>query len=100
MSAPDASASPLAVAYARRRDWSRAVVLVGFKRQGNLGLGYLAATLEKCGYGVEVLDFEDPAETILATIQRVDPILCGFSLIFQFYVQRFEQLARYLRAQG
>ena len=33
-------------------------------------------------------------------IREVDPVLVGFSLIFQFYVQRFEKLAEYLRANG
>ena len=100
MTGPNLAASPLAVAGARQRDTSRAVVLIGFKRQGNLGLGYLTATLERYGYPVEILDFEDPADVILATIQRVDPVLVGFSLIFQFYVQRFEELACYLRTNG
>lgn len=100
MTGPNLAASPLAVAGARQRDTSRAVVLIGFKRQGNLGLGYLSATLETYGYPVEILDFEDPADVILATIQRVDPVLVGFSLIFQFYVQRFEELACYLRTNG
>src|SRR5262245_42773360 len=90
----------LDAAAGRVRDTSRAVVLVGFKRQGNLGLGYLAATLESQGYAVEVLDFEDPPQAILAAILDADPVLLGFSLIFQFYVDRFEQLAAYLRAAG
>jgi anaerobic magnesium-protoporphyrin IX monomethyl ester cyclase len=92
--------SPLAAASARERDASRAVVLIGFKRDGNLGLGYLAAILNTFGYRVEVLDFEDSAASILSTIVRVDPVLVGFSLIFQFYVKRFEELARYLRTNG
>ena len=49
---------------ARPRDTTRPVVLVGFKRQGNLGLGYLASTLRARGYPVEILDFEDPYEKI------------------------------------
>src|SRR6266571_3441871 len=93
-------ASPLAVAATRQRDVSRAVVLIGFKRQGNLGLGYLAATLEAFGYRAEVLDFEEPAESVLATVRYLEPIAIGFSLIFQFYVDRFTQLAQYLRANG
>lgn len=93
-------ASPLASAANRPRDVSRSVVLIGFKRQGNLGLGYLAATLERFGYRVEVLDFEEPYERIAATILRLEPVLVGFSLIFQFYVNRFEQLARHLRSRG
>jgi radical SAM superfamily enzyme YgiQ (UPF0313 family) len=92
-----ATASPFAQACARDRDASRSVVLIGFKRQGNLGLGYLAATLESVGYHVEVVDFEEPPDAVLALIRRLDPVVVGFSLIFQFYVHRFEELARYLR---
>jgi anaerobic magnesium-protoporphyrin IX monomethyl ester cyclase len=92
--------SPLRVAAERERDLTRSVVLIGFKEQGNLGLGYLAATLEMHGYHVVVVDFEDPMEAILSVIDRVDPILVGLSLIFQFYVHRFEALARYLREHG
>src|SRR5919112_60732 len=33
-------------------------------------------------------------------LQVVDAVVEGFSLIFQFYVHRFEALARYLRANG
>jgi anaerobic magnesium-protoporphyrin IX monomethyl ester cyclase len=82
------------------RDVTRAVVLVGFKRQGNLGLGYLASTLRARSYRVEILDFEDSFDEILASIQRVNPVLVGFSLIFQFYVLRFEELMRRLRSHG
>ena len=96
---PDANAG-LASAFERARDSSRNVVLIGFKRQGNLGLGYLSATLEAAGYGVEVVDFEDPPAVVLEAVRRLDPILVGFSLIFQFHVHRFEALARYLREGG
>lgn len=100
MSAAGSAASPLDAAWERERDTTRGVVLVGFKRQGNLGLGYLGATLERYGYPVEIADFEDPPETILETIRRVDPVLVGFSLIFQFYVHRYEAVARFLREHG
>lgn len=102
MTSVDASASQSAfgLATARERDASRNVVLIGFKEQGNLGLGYLAATLESVGYHVEVLDFEASRAEMLATIRRLDPVVVGFSLIFQFYVHRFEELARYFREAG
>jgi hypothetical protein len=59
----------------RGRDRSRAVVLIGFQRQGNLGLGYLASTLRSYGYPVEVFDFEADKERILEVVQAKDPIL-------------------------
>jgi len=79
---------------------TRPVMLVGFQQQGNLGLGYLASTLRRAGHRVEVLDFERPAEEILAAARELDPILIGFSLIFQFYIRRFGELIRYLRGNG
>src|SRR5215470_13061893 len=74
---------------ARERDTSRTVMLIGFQRQANLGLGYLAATLRSFGYRVEVLDFEQDRREILAAAKAADPILIGFSLIFQFYIDQF-----------
>ncbi|SDR22144.1 Radical SAM superfamily enzyme YgiQ, UPF0313 family [Rhizobiales bacterium GAS113] len=85
---------------AHERNVARPIVLIGFRRAGNLGLGYLASTLRARGYRVEILEFEDSFETILAAIRRHDPILVGFSLIFQFYIRRYAELARQLRAHG
>jgi anaerobic magnesium-protoporphyrin IX monomethyl ester cyclase len=97
---PAVEHSPFQLACRRERDASRSIVLVGFKSQGNLGLGYLTATLEAVGYHVATVDVESPREEILGAIRLVDPVVVGFSLIFQFYVHRFEALARYLRAEG
>ncbi len=84
----------------RQRDTSRPVVLVGFQRQGNLGLGYLASTLRSHGYEVMVFDVEASEDEILEAVRAADPLLVGFSLIFQFYIRRFGALLRYLRENG
>jgi anaerobic magnesium-protoporphyrin IX monomethyl ester cyclase len=84
----------------RPRDTSRPVMLIGFQHQGNLGLGYLAATLGQQGYRVVVFDFEKDPEEILSATRSNNPILIGFSLIFQFYIHQFGDLARYLRRHG
>lgn len=84
----------------RPRDTSRPVMLIGFQHQGNLGLGYLAATLRQEGYRVLVFDFEKEPEEILSATQSDNPILIGFSLIFQFYINQFGDLVRYLREHG
>jgi radical SAM superfamily enzyme YgiQ (UPF0313 family) len=76
------------------------VVLVGFQEQENLGLGYLAAALRREGRTVTIVDFQEDHKTILGVIRRERPIVVGFSLIFQFYVHRFGELIRYLRANG
>ena len=69
------------------RDTRRPVLLIGFLRQGNLGLGYLSATLRRFGYRVEVLDFESDVNELVAAACQLQPMLVGFSLIFQFYVR-------------
>jgi anaerobic magnesium-protoporphyrin IX monomethyl ester cyclase len=78
----------------------RPVVLIGFQRQANLGLGYLAAVLRRDGYPVEVIDYECVPAEILARIKACDPVLVGFSLIFQFYIRKFGTLIRMLRENG
>ncbi|MEO5882361.1 MAG: cobalamin-dependent protein, partial [Caldimonas sp.] len=83
-----------------KRDTTRPVVLIGFLRQGNLGIGYLSATLRQFGYRVEVLDFESDTDELVAAVRRVQPIVVGFSLIFQFYVKRFAAVAEALRDAG
>ena len=82
-----------------RNDY-KPVVLIGFQSQGNLGVGYLASTLRKNGYDVEVIDFQIDPELILERIRFLNPVLVGFSLIFQFYITEFGSLIEYLREEG
>lgn len=84
----------------RTRSTRQPVVLIGFQEQANLGLGYLASTLRHYGYPVHVFDFEQEAETISQAIRDIDPVVVGFSLIFQFYLPRFHDLASQLRRDG
>jgi anaerobic magnesium-protoporphyrin IX monomethyl ester cyclase len=84
----------------RERNTSRPIVLIGFQHQGNLGLGYLTSVLRQHGYKVQVLDVEADAEEILNSVIAADPLLVGFSLIFQFYIERYGGLIRALRACG
>ncbi|MGA1996193.1 MAG: radical SAM protein [Bryobacteraceae bacterium] len=76
------------------------VILIGFQEQGNLGVGYVAAMLTRRGFAVRILDFRERRESILDTIRSANPVLVGFSLIFQYYVPRFRALAAYLRDNG
>lgn len=89
-----------ATATNRTRDTSRPVILIGFQNQGNLGIGYLASVLRQAGYTVRVFDFEtDPREVLNAALSS-RPLLIGFSLIFQFYIERFRALMVLLRERG
>jgi radical SAM superfamily enzyme YgiQ (UPF0313 family) len=75
-------------------------MLVGFLAQMNLGLGYLASVLRTAGYKVEIVDFELAPEQILASARSSEPVLIGFYLIFQFYIERFRSLIVRLRDGG
>jgi radical SAM superfamily enzyme YgiQ (UPF0313 family) len=85
---------------ARERDTSRPVMLIGFQHQGNLGLGYLAAVLRQFGYSVQVIDIEQPPEDILKLALEIKPVLIGFSLIFQFFIDQYAALLKAMRAVG
>ena len=78
----------------------RPVILVGFQNQGNLGLGYLAAVLRRHDYAVLVIDIEQDPEEILRIASELNPILMGFSLIFQFFIDRYAALLYLLRQNG
>lgn len=79
---------------------TKPVILIGFQVQANLGLGYLASVLRQHGYTVHVFDFEEDRHVILRAVRDSDPLIVGFSLIFQFYVYEFRDLAAYLRQHG
>ena len=75
-------------------------MLVGFQNQGNLGLGYLAAVLRRSGHAVQVVDIEQDHHEIVRIARELDPVLIGFSLIFQFFIDRYAELLYLLRSNG
>jgi hypothetical protein len=48
----------------------------------------------------EVVDIEQRPEEILRITQEIKPILIGFSLIFQFFIDRYAALLYVMRAHG
>ncbi len=76
------------------------VALIGFHDQGNLGIGYLAATLARAGTSCLVLDVRSGPAALAAELGRAEPAVVGFSLIFQYHLPRFAALARALRDAG
>lgn len=76
------------------------VALVGYQDQGNLGMGYLAAVLKRHGCTADMIDIRDGGERIAARLAARPPLVVGFSLIFQFFLPQFREVAQYLRAAG
>jgi anaerobic magnesium-protoporphyrin IX monomethyl ester cyclase len=85
---------------AATRNTARPILLIGFPHQGNLGIGYLAATLKQHGYSVFTCDVEAEPETIVRRALELDPMIIGFSLIFQFYIPQYRRLICMLRDAG
>lgn len=76
------------------------VVLVGYQDQGNLGMGYLASSLQAHGYTVTLCEVRDGPERIAAVVRGAQPTVVGFSLIFQFFLPQFRRVAAHLRRTG
>jgi anaerobic magnesium-protoporphyrin IX monomethyl ester cyclase len=74
--------------------------LIGFQDQGNLGMGYLAAVLRRHGCTTEMIEVRDSPEAIAARLHERQPLLVGFSLIFQFFLPQYRRVAQHLRTAG
>jgi len=73
---------------------------VAFEEQDNLGIGYLASSLMAENFDVRIVDFRLREEKILQFLLPIDPLLVGFSIIFQHHIQRFAEVIGRLRAGG
>jgi radical SAM superfamily enzyme YgiQ (UPF0313 family) len=63
-------------------------------------MGYLAAVLQQHGRRVEMIDIRDGPESIAARLISRQPLVVGFSLIFQYFLPQYRGVARYLRDVG
>lgn len=79
---------------------SKKVVFVAFEEFDNLGIGYLMSVLSDGGFDSLVIDVRDEKEKILATLLNINPLIVGFSVVFQFYIYAFSNLIAYLRKEG
>lgn len=78
----------------------RPVVIVAFEESDNLGTGYLASVLSVAGYDTRIIDFNDEDEEIVSIIQRLNPLIIGFSIIYQFYIHDFKKLIVSIHGAG
>ena len=65
------------------------MVFIAFEEHDNLGVGYLASVLSDEGYTSEIIDFREPRDYILDEVKKLQPILLGFSVIFQYHLDEF-----------
>ena len=78
------------------------IALVGAELEENLGLRYIAASLEKKEHHVELVPFNTRHDILDAAKQvtAFDPQVTGFSMVFTGRGREFCELAQTLREQG
>ena len=76
------------------------VVFIAFEQRENLGIGYMHAILSGAGYEVGIIDVTKDKAEILKELQELNPVLVGFSVIFENHIYDFQELIEYLRSKG
>lgn len=79
---------------------NKSVVFISYMDQDNLGVGYLSSMLSSRGYNVEIVDFGLSKFEIYNQINNLNPIIVGFSLIFQYHFYKLEEISKFLRLKG
>jgi anaerobic magnesium-protoporphyrin IX monomethyl ester cyclase len=78
----------------------KTIVFVAFEECDHLGVGYMASLLSQNGFETRVIDFRYKKEEILRQIKEINPLVIGFSIIFQYHIYSFKDLITYLREEG
>ena len=76
------------------------VILVAFGEYDNLGVGYLSSALSSEGIKTRMIDFRYDDEEILVSLRRHKPLVVGFSVVYEGYIDEFAGLVKYLRKGG
>ncbi|MCK4991842.1 MAG: cobalamin B12-binding domain-containing protein, partial [Bacteroidales bacterium] len=79
---------------------SNSVVFVAFEERENLGIGYMHAILSEAAYEVSIIDFRKDKKYILKRLLELNPMVVGFSVIFENHIYDFQELIEYLRSNG
>jgi anaerobic magnesium-protoporphyrin IX monomethyl ester cyclase len=78
------------------------VVFIAHLDQENLGVDYLSSMLISTNTvkDVEIIDLRLSNDEICQRVKKADPLMVGFSLIFQYHAFQLRDLAKYLRENG
>ncbi len=77
------------------------IILLGYEDLENIGLRSIKAFLDSKNVSSIIMPFtESNQQEILETILKTQPKIVGFSFIFQYTIEKFSDLAAYLRSNG
>jgi len=80
--------------------FAKPVILIVFGDYSNLGVGYLSAVLNQAGVQTRMIDFRLRNEEILEDLKKSNPLVVGFSVIYEGYIDEFAKLVKLLRSEG
>lgn len=60
----------------------------------------MSAVLRQSGFESSIIDFRLPNDRILAIIRQSNPLMVGFSVIYEGYIEQFARLVALLRSKG
>ena len=74
------------------------IIFIGYENLENLGLRSMISYLRSKNYTAELVPFQPGRKNeILKVLKKKSPSIVGFSLIFQYTLQEFNELVKYLR---
>jgi len=77
------------------------VLFIAYESQENLGVRSIMAVLEKAGFSSRLVPFiAGEYRQVLLAIQLMQPAVVGYSIIFQYTIEEFTNLANRLRQAG
>ena len=79
---------------------NNSIFFIAYQDQENLGIGYLSSMLATHNYEVDIINIRSERQQIIQKIKDAEPLIVGFSLIFQFHLPLFRDLARDLRVNN
>lgn len=76
------------------------VLLVGYEDRDNLGIRYLLSSLQAAGYSGDIVRYNSDPGKLIARARAENPLVIGFSLIFQYMAPDFGRVISALREAG
>jgi anaerobic magnesium-protoporphyrin IX monomethyl ester cyclase len=76
------------------------VIFIAGNEYDNLGIGYMSSVLADTGTETKVVSFQKRRTEILRIIKKTNPLVIGFSILFLNHIEKFIDLAGYLRREG
>jgi len=76
------------------------VVFIAKREYDNIGIGYMAAMLRDAGFDSKIIDVSEKKTKILKKLKSLEPAIVGFSVIYQYNIDRYIKLISFLRKSG